>query len=313
MSTRLPMHRLNERNIFELREAVRALVRLARDADDGGRAKGALESLSKGQIASSLDILQSELEATKRLAVGSISGRSNVAEAARRVAVLALFDDRNRAIEALTEATNYAPQDAWSWICLARAEAQIGRQDAARSSLQNAIVSAETSKDQYDLDLVEEFIENAQYTSSSQTLDEEPSSFVSKLSEESSSFISKVGEEARHFVRNNVGIFSFFRTSPPQRSADQAKERLQVLLALERSSSNQPSFLPQLQEDILKVVAKYVQVDNDKILIEVERGPDISMLDINIELPASASEKSSEKKSKTKTFSVSKEKSPQTS
>lgn len=88
-----------------------------------------------------------------------------------------------------------------------------------------------------------------------------------------------------------MGIFSFFRTSPPQRSADQAKERLQVLLALERNSTNAPSFLPQLQDDIMKVIAKYVQIENDKVLIEVERGPDVSMLDINIELPAATEPK----------------------
>jgi len=35
----------------------------------------------------------------------------------------------------------------------------------------------------------------------------------------------------------------------------------------------------------MKVIAKYIQLDNDKVLIEVERGPDVSMLDINIELP----------------------------
>ena len=91
---------------------------------------------------------------------------------------------------------------------------------------------------------------------------------------------------AEEWVRKSVGIFSFFRTSPPQRSADKAKERLQVLLALERSSNNAPSFLPQLQDDIIKVIAKYVQIENDKVMIEVERGPDVSMLDINIELPA---------------------------
>jgi len=91
---------------------------------------------------------------------------------------------------------------------------------------------------------------------------------------------------AEDWVRKSVGIFSFFSTSPPQRSADQAKERLQVLLALERNSNDAPSFLPQLQDDIMKVIAKYIQIDNDKVLIEVERGPDVSMLDINIELPA---------------------------
>jgi cell division topological specificity factor len=93
---------------------------------------------------------------------------------------------------------------------------------------------------------------------------------------------------AEDWVRKSVGIFSFFRTSPPQRSADKAKERLQVLLALERNSSSVPSFLPELQDDILKVISKYVQIDNDKVLIEVERGPDVSMLDINIELPSAS-------------------------
>jgi cell division topological specificity factor len=78
-----------------------------------------------------------------------------------------------------------------------------------------------------------------------------------------------------------------FRAPPTPRTADTAKERLQVLLALERSSGSAwPNFLPQLQDDILKAIRKYVEVDKDKVSIEVERGPQVSMLDINIELPA---------------------------
>jgi cell division topological specificity factor len=96
---------------------------------------------------------------------------------------------------------------------------------------------------------------------------------------------------ARRLARKSVGIFSFFRTSPPERSADRAKERLQVLLALERKPGNGLSFLPQLQEDIIKVISKYVPIDNDKVMIEVERGMDVSMLDINIELPATVDKK----------------------
>ena len=83
-----------------------------------------------------------------------------------------------------------------------------------------------------------------------------------------------------------VRLFSFFR-SPPARTADTAKQRLQVLLALERSGTSGPNFLPQLQEEILQVIKKYVEIDSDKVSIEVERGPDVSMLDINIELPVS--------------------------
>jgi septum formation topological specificity factor MinE len=39
------------------------------------------------------------------------------------------------------------------------------------------------------------------------------------------------------------------------------------------------------------VISKYVPIDNDKVMIEVERGMDVSMLDINIELPATVDKK----------------------
>jgi cell division topological specificity factor len=77
----------------------------------------------------------------------------------------------------------------------------------------------------------------------------------------------------RSFAGGGARLFSFLRAAPP-RSADTAKERLQVLLALERSSSSAwPNFLPQLQDDIMKVIKKYVDIDDDKVSIEVERGP----------------------------------------
>jgi cell division topological specificity factor len=83
-----------------------------------------------------------------------------------------------------------------------------------------------------------------------------------------------------------VKLLSMFRAAP-SRSADTAKERLQILLALERSSgSSWPNFLPQLQKDIMEVIKKYVEIDDNKVSIEVERGPEVSMLDINVELPA---------------------------
>ena len=88
----------------------------------------------------------------------------------------------------------------------------------------------------------------------------------------------------RSFADAGGRLFSFFR-APSPRSADTAKERLQVLLALERSGSTWPNFLPQLQEDVMQVIKKYVEIDNDKVSIEVERGPQVSVLDINIELP----------------------------
>jgi cell division topological specificity factor len=87
-------------------------------------------------------------------------------------------------------------------------------------------------------------------------------------------------------AERSVRLFNFFRPSPPSaRSADTAKERLQVLLALERRSGSGPNFLPQLQDEILEVIKKYVEIDNDKVTVEVDRRPEVSMLGINIELP----------------------------
>ena len=91
----------------------------------------------------------------------------------------------------------------------------------------------------------------------------------------------------RSLAETGGRLFGFFR-APPPRTADTAKERLQVLLALERSSSAWPNFLPQLQEDVMQAIKKYVEIDYDKVSIEVERGPQVSVLDINIELPAVA-------------------------
>lgn len=83
---------------------------------------------------------------------------------------------------------------------------------------------------------------------------------------------------------NGMRLLDLFR-SPPARTADTAKERLQVVLALERTKSSGPSFLPQLQEELLQVIKKYVDIDNENVSIELERGPEASMLDIAIELP----------------------------
>ena len=83
-------------------------------------------------------------------------------------------------------------------------------------------------------------------------------------------------------------LFDLFRSSPARSTANAAKERLQLLLAIERSGGAGPNFLPQLQKDILEVIKKYVEIDHDKVSIEVERGPLVSVLDINIELPAVA-------------------------
>lgn len=65
-----------------------------------------------------------------------------------------------------------------------------------------------------------------------------------------------------------------------------ARERLQVLLAHERGTSGHSSeLLAKLQEEILQVIAKHIKVDRDKVQIKLDRGDDISTLEIDVEMP----------------------------
>ena len=80
-------------------------------------------------------------------------------------------------------------------------------------------------------------------------------------------------------------MLNFLRWPRQNNSADTAKERLQILLSHERVDRSGPDFLPLLQRDIIEVVQKYVRVNSDDVDIKLERGNDLSTLEINIELP----------------------------
>jgi cell division topological specificity factor len=88
-----------------------------------------------------------------------------------------------------------------------------------------------------------------------------------------------------------MSLLNYFRTSKPKTAAI-AKERLQILVAHERASRNQPSYLPQLQKELLEVIRKYVNVDQDAITISFEQDDDQEVMELNIVLPESAQQKS---------------------
>ncbi|MCA1440050.1 cell division topological specificity factor MinE [Ensifer sp. IC4062] len=83
-----------------------------------------------------------------------------------------------------------------------------------------------------------------------------------------------------------MSIFSFFTK---QTSAPTARERLQVLLAHERASVGHSDLVAQLREEILAVIAKHVQVDRDKVNVKMDRGEQVSTLEVDIEIPIDAS------------------------
>ena len=81
-----------------------------------------------------------------------------------------------------------------------------------------------------------------------------------------------------------MSIFSLFRK---QRSAPMARERLQVLLAHERASSSS-DLVSVLREEILAVIAKHVQLDSDKVHVKLDRDENVSILEIDVEIPLDA-------------------------
>ncbi|TCV70415.1 cell division topological specificity factor MinE [Neorhizobium sp. R1-B] len=81
-----------------------------------------------------------------------------------------------------------------------------------------------------------------------------------------------------------MSIFSLFRK---QRSAPMARERLQVLLAHERASSSS-DLVSVLREEILAVIAKHVQLDSDKVHVKMDRDENVSILEIDVEIPLDA-------------------------
>jgi cell division topological specificity factor len=85
-----------------------------------------------------------------------------------------------------------------------------------------------------------------------------------------------------------MSLLDYFKTSKAS-SASLAKERLQILVAHERSSKNQPSYLPQLQKELLEVIRKYINVDQNAISVNFEQNDTQETLELNIVLPENQS------------------------
>ena len=74
----------------------------------------------------------------------------------------------------------------------------------------------------------------------------------------------------------------FFKRS---NSAPVARERLQILLAHERSALGRSNLIAVLQEEILAAISRHVSVEPDKVQVKMDRGAAVSTLEIEVEIP----------------------------
>jgi len=78
-----------------------------------------------------------------------------------------------------------------------------------------------------------------------------------------------------------------FLLGEKKKTASVAKERLQIILAHERSSlsGKRPDYLPELQRELIAVISKYVSIKAEDIKVQLEKQDDLEVLQVKIELP----------------------------
>jgi len=80
-----------------------------------------------------------------------------------------------------------------------------------------------------------------------------------------------------------MGLFDFLKAK--KNTAETAKNRLQIIIAQERSSRSAPDYLPLLRRELLEVIKKYVNVDVDAVKVDLIKDGDHDVLDISVALP----------------------------
>ena len=85
-----------------------------------------------------------------------------------------------------------------------------------------------------------------------------------------------------------MSFLDYFRNKDNS-SAQSAKERLQIIVAHERSARrSKPDYLPALQKDLVKVISKYVDIDSDQVSVALDQNDECAVLELNITLPEEA-------------------------
>jgi cell division topological specificity factor len=81
-----------------------------------------------------------------------------------------------------------------------------------------------------------------------------------------------------------MALLSFLFNSKPK-TANMAKERLQIIIARERTGRDGYDFLPALREELIAVISKYTKVSPEDIKVSLDKQGNLEVLDVNVVLP----------------------------
>jgi len=67
-------------------------------------------------------------------------------------------------------------------------------------------------------------------------------------------------------------------------SATVAKKRLMELILI-NERNNGPDYLPQLRQELVQVISRYVNINPEDIKVHLERQDELEVLEVKIEMP----------------------------
>jgi cell division topological specificity factor len=73
----------------------------------------------------------------------------------------------------------------------------------------------------------------------------------------------------------------YFRRSSPG-TANVAKDRLAIIVAREGRLHSKATYLPQLRQELLQVLAKYEKIDLENVTVNVESQGEYEVLELNV-------------------------------
>ncbi|PLA74371.1 cell division topological specificity factor MinE [Hydrogenovibrio sp. SC-1] len=82
-----------------------------------------------------------------------------------------------------------------------------------------------------------------------------------------------------------MALLDYLLGQRKKKTANLAKDRLQILLAHERSERHAPEYLPQMRDEILAVISKYVEIDQEQLQISIDEANGFEVLELNLVLP----------------------------
>ncbi len=77
-------------------------------------------------------------------------------------------------------------------------------------------------------------------------------------------------------------LFNLFKR---RSSAPVARDRLQILLAYERAPNSSSDLLSVLRDEILVTIGRHVEIDLDRVDVQMSRGDKVSTLQVDVEIP----------------------------